>query len=114
MSDDNLSLSEIQKEWHGTLKAYLTGFISSAILTAASFFLAMTELVSGRTLIITIVALALVQAAVQVKFFLHVGEEPKPRWESGIFFFMVLVLFIIIVGSIWIMMDLNERVMQGM
>ena len=110
MSDD-LSLAEIQKEWHGTLRAYCIGLIASVLLTGASFFLVMTRLFSGYTTIAIIFALAVVQAVVQLRFFLHVGEEPKPRWESGIFFFMVLVLLIVLVGSLWIMYDLNKRMM---
>lgn len=111
---EELSLKEIQKEWHGTLKSYLVGFASSILLTSASFFLAISKLVSGQTFIFTIVALALVQAIIQLVFFLHIGQEAKPRWETLIFSFMVMVLFIIAIGSLWIMYDLDDRVMSGM
>jgi len=47
-------------------------------------------------------------------FFLHVGEEAKPRWEIISFYFMVVVLFIVVLGTLWIMFDLNTRVMSGM
>lgn len=111
MSDD-LSLKETQKEWHGTLKSYLIGFIASLALTGTSFFLVIYRLLPGQTLIYTIVALALVQAIFQLLFFLHVGQEAKPRWETVVFYFMVMVLFIIAIGSLWIMYDLNNRVMK--
>ena len=42
------------------------------------------------------------------------GQEAKPRWETLIFCFMVLILLIIVIGSLWIMNDLNERVMPEM
>lgn len=113
MSSD-LSLKEIKKEWHGTLKAYLIGFAASIILTAASFFLVISEVLSGHLLAYTISALAFVQAIVQLLFFLHVGQEAKPRWETVVFYFMVMVLLIIVVGSLWIMEDLNDRVMSNM
>lgn len=109
-----LSLKEIQKEWHGTPRAYLIGFISSFVLTAASFTLVMLGLLTGTALIYAIVGLALVQAIVQLLFFLHVGQEAPPRWETLVFAFMVLVLLIIAIGSLWIMNDLNDRVMSGM
>jgi cytochrome o ubiquinol oxidase operon protein cyoD len=51
---------------------------------------------------------------VQLRFFLHLGQEAKPRWETMIFYFMVLVLLIIALGSLWIMHDLEERVMSNM
>lgn len=65
----------------------------------------------GQPLIYTVIALALVQAIVQLLFFLHVGQEAKPRWETVVFYFMVVILFIIAAGSLWIMNDLNDRVM---
>lgn len=113
MSAD-LSLKEIKKEWHGTLKSYLIGITASILLTAASFALVSMELLTGQTLIYTIAALAIVQAIFQLLFFLHVGKEDDPRWETLVFCFMVLILLIIAVGSLWIMNDLNERLMSDM
>jgi cytochrome o ubiquinol oxidase operon protein cyoD len=110
----DLSLKEIQKEWHGTYKAYAIGFIASLLLTSASFLLVLTEALTGRSLVFTIVALAMVQAIFQLLFFLHVGQEAKPRWETVIFGFMLLLLLIIAVGSLWVMNDLNDRVMMDM
>lgn len=107
-------LEVIKKEWHGSYKHYAIGFFGSALLTALSFFFVIGGFIKGSALIYTITVLALIQAIIQVRYFLHVGEEPKPKWETGIFFFMVLVLLIVIVGTLWIMYDLNERVMSGM
>jgi cytochrome o ubiquinol oxidase subunit IV len=109
-----LSLSEVQKEWHGTVKAYLIGFIGSVILTALSFLLVMAHLLSGYALIGTLCVLAIIQAAVQIRFFLHVGEEPRPRWETGMFFFMLVLLLIVLIGTLWVMFDLHSRVMPEM
>ncbi len=109
MSDN---LQQIQKEWHGTLQTYLTGFFVSLLLTAASFFLVIAQPLTGQPLIYILVGLALVQAIFQLRFFLHLGEEEKPRWESLLFYFMVMILLIIAVGSIWIMNDLNARMMM--
>lgn len=108
------NLKEIQKEWHGTLKAYLIGFFGSLVLTLISFSLVITKALSGYTLICTLVGLALVQAIIQLLYFLHLGEEAKPRWETFVFWFMVLVLLIVVLGTLWIMFDLNNRVMGGM
>lgn len=113
MSGD-LSLKEIKKEWHGTLKSYRAGFAASFILTVTSFLLVITKALSGMTLVYTIVALALVQAAFQLRFFLHVGQEAKPKWETLVFVFMLTILIIIVFGSLWIMSDLNMRVMSDM
>ncbi|MCE5317677.1 MAG: cytochrome o ubiquinol oxidase subunit IV [Parachlamydia sp.] len=106
-----LSLKEIKKEWHGTLRSYLTGFFTCLILTAASFYLVIAGFFSKTAITVAIILLALLQAAIQVRFFLHVGEEAKPRWETLLFFFMLLILGIVAIGSLWIIFDLNSRTM---
>lgn len=111
---NELSFKEIKKEYHGTFKAYVIGFFGAIIMTAASFFLVISKALSGRSLVYAIVALAIAQAIFQLRFFLHLGQEAKPRWESLVFYFMVLVLLIVAVGSLWIMNDLNDRAMNNM
>jgi cytochrome o ubiquinol oxidase operon protein cyoD len=108
------SLQEVKKEWHGSLRSYLVGFFVSIILTACSFFLVISKALTSQWLMHGIVGLALLQAIVQLLFFLHLGQEAKPRWETVVFWFMVLVLLIVALGSLWIMHDLDNRVMSGM
>lgn len=109
MSD--LSLKEMQKEWHGSRRAYAIGFMSSLILTILSFLLTYLEWLSKEWLLYVLVGLALTQAAVQLRYFLHLGEEAHPRWETGFFFLMLIILLIIAIGTLWIMHDLNLRMM---
>jgi cytochrome o ubiquinol oxidase subunit IV len=113
MSEER-SLKEIQKDWPQTLKHYIFGFIGSLLLTGASFSLAATHPFSHRVLILALVFLALVQAGVQLIYFMHMGKEKKPRWMTLVFNFMVLVILIIVLGTLWIMSDLNNRVMPDM
>lgn len=108
--DHEPSLSQIQKEWHGTATSYVIGFTASLILTSLSFLLVAKGMISGYALI----ALALLQAAIQLRFFLHLGQEAKPRWETLIFYFMLLLLVIVAAGTLWIMDDLNNRMMMNM
>jgi cytochrome o ubiquinol oxidase operon protein cyoD len=112
--DHELSLQQIKKEWHGTLKAYLTGFTICILLTSTSFFLAIAKPFERHYVVLSILGLALIQAASQLRFFLHLGQEPKPRWESIIFYFVMLILVIVVGGSLWIMNDLNARMMMEM
>lgn len=107
-----LSLKDIKKEYHGSLIAYLIGFILSLILTGVSFLLVFFEVFPPQVLFYTIAGLALFQAMIQMIFFLHLGQEDRPQWETMIFYFMILVLFIIVAGTLWIMYDLDERVMK--
>ena len=109
-----MSLKEIQKEWHGSYRAYAIGFIGSLLFTLLSFFLVLSQTLIGAPLVYTLSGLSLTQAILQFVFFLHVGQEPKPKWETVLFAFMILVLLIIVLGTLWIMHDLNDRVMVGM
>jgi cytochrome o ubiquinol oxidase operon protein cyoD len=108
------NLEQIKKEWHGTLTAYIKGFLGSLFLTVIAFYIVVYRFLPEQSLIYAIVGLALAQAIVQLFFFLHLGEEAKPRWHSLIFYFMVLVVFIIAFGTLWIITDLNHRVMAHM
>jgi len=100
------SLKTIQSYWHGSYKSYWIGFIGSLILTCISFSLA---LLKSPYLPYALSFLALIQAVFQLRFFLHLGQEEKPQWETLIFYFMLLILLIIVLGSLWIMYDLNAR-----
>ena len=110
----DLILKETKREWHGSLKSYIIGFILCLLLTSLSFYLVYAQFLSGKILIYTLIALAIIQAAVQLLLFLHVGQEAKPPWETIAFCFMIMFLLIIVIGSLWIMNDLNERVMPEM
>lgn len=114
MMDEDLSLEQMQKEWHGTLRSYLIGFAACILLTATSFSLIIARPFPEWILVHAVIVLALAQAILQLRFFLHLGQEDKPQWETIVFYFMVLVLLIIVLGSLWIMFDLNERVMSHM
>ncbi len=110
---DNLSLNEVIKEWHGSHRHYVIGFLLSILLSGIAFYLVMAGF-KGSTILYTIIGLALLQAVGQLIFFLHLGKEEKPRWETLLVLFMILVAVIIVVGSLWIMFDLDKRTMDGM
>lgn len=108
-----LSLDEMTKQWHGSLRSYLIGLGASLLLTVTSFSLVTWRLLPMPTLVYTISGFALVQAALQLVYFLHLGIERKPQWHIAVFILMLVILFIIVAGSLWIMFDLNERMMPA-
>lgn len=99
---------------HGSLKSYIIGFLLSIFLTLVSYFIVEDKLFAGHITHYLIAGLAFIQAIIQMVFFLHLGEEQKPYWNFIVFSFMVLVLLIIILGSLWIMFDLDYRLMNPM
>jgi len=92
-----------------TLKAYVSGYVSSIVLTLAAYLLVAHHLLSRQTAIAAVVGLALTQFLAQLLFFLHLGTEAKPRWKLMVFLFMVMIVFILVFGSLWIMSNLNYR-----
>jgi cytochrome o ubiquinol oxidase operon protein cyoD len=91
----------------GTLELYITGFVVSITLTLTAYFAVTQQLLGGWQLVAAIVALGLVQLVVQLRFFLHLGREPRPRQNLLAFSFMTLVVGILVGGSIWIMKNLD-------
>lgn len=96
------------------LKGYIFGFVSSIILTLLAYYFVVWNVLSKGPLILTVLSLGLVQTVVQLIFFLYLGKEEKPRRNLLIFLFMVLVLFIVIGGTMWIMYSLDWRTMPYM
>lgn len=110
--DVELSLKEMQKAWHGSVKSYLIGFIGSLLLTSLAFFIVYYEFMTHPEIYYTLGALALGQAIIQLIYFLNLTKAEKPNWELFVFLFMVLIMLIIVAGSLWIMYDLDQRTMS--
>ncbi|MET1032930.1 MAG: cytochrome o ubiquinol oxidase subunit IV [Candidatus Saccharimonadales bacterium] len=94
-----------------TLRAYVTGFALSLMLTAAAYVSVVNEVLTGTMLIAIITCLAIAQLLVQLVFFLHLQRETKPRLNLMVFSFMLIVVGIIVIGSLWIMHNLDYNMM---
>jgi cytochrome o ubiquinol oxidase operon protein cyoD len=92
---------------HGSVKSYSLGFVLSLVLTMLAYWLITGHHLNRGLAITAILVLAVAQLVVQLWFFLHLGSEPKPRWNQLVLFFAVGVVVILVVGSVWIMYHLN-------
>lgn len=96
-----------------SLGKYILGFLASVTLTMAAYLL-VTRGTTSKDLVVGILAvLAVIQFVVQMVFFLHVGDERRPRWKLMVMFLMLGVVLILVGGSIWIMNNLNYRMMDS-
>ena len=95
------------------LRSYIIGFVSSVILTLCAYFAVTQNAFDRGLLIAVIVGLSLIQFTVQLIYFLHLGTERKPRWKFLVFSFMVSIVLILVIGSIWIMDNLNYHMPHG-
>ena len=98
---------------HGSLRSYIIGFASCLLLTALAYLTAVTHDVSDRAAIVIIAVLAIVQCLIQLRRFLHLGDEFKPRWKLAVFTVMLSIVLILVIGSLWIMSNLNYRMMHS-
>lgn len=92
---------------HGTLQSYTKGFIYSVILTVAAFAIIGLQLLNGWLAVGAILSLALAQLLVQLVFFLHLGRDASQRWNVTVFVFMGIIVLIVVIGSLWIMQNLD-------
>lgn len=98
---------------HVSLKSYTYGFVTCIVLTLLAYCIALYDGVSDQLAIAIIGGLALVQCAVQLRRFLHLGVESRPRWKLAAFAIMLAVLAIIVIGSLWIMDNLSYRMIHS-
>jgi cytochrome o ubiquinol oxidase operon protein cyoD len=103
----------------GTKFSYSVGFVLSIVLTAAAFLLVHIHVAhhhqspSDSFIMAALPLLAVIQLFVQLIFFLHLSRESKPRWNALALSFAVTVVVILVIGSLWIMSNLNYRMMYS-
>ncbi len=96
---------------------YSIGFVLSIALTLVAFMFVQLHVTSNHlsfsheALTAIVMIFAVVQFIVQLTFFLHLGQEERPKWNLIVFLFMLLVLLIVVIGSLWIMQNLNYHMM---
>ena len=90
---------------------YLTGLGLAILLTATSFFVAGTDLVWEPSIPVALVVLAIAQMGVHLVFFLHITTGADNTNNVLALAFGLLIVFLVIGGSLWIMANLNHNMM---
>ncbi|HZP55217.1 MAG TPA: cytochrome o ubiquinol oxidase subunit IV [Candidatus Saccharimonadales bacterium] len=92
---------------------YYIGFGLSLLLTLTAYLLVWRHAQSHHavftdsSLRIGVIVLALLQLIVQLIFFLHLNFKQNLRWNLTVLSFAAIVVLILVIGSIWIMTNLN-------
>ena len=90
------------------LNVYIAGLIGCSILTLISFWSVLSERFSAREIFIIIYSSACFQFLVQLVCFLRLNTQTEQaRTNVMSFVFTGVILISIIVGSLWIMHNLN-------
>jgi cytochrome o ubiquinol oxidase operon protein cyoD len=93
------------------LLGYLVGLGLAVLLTATSFFIAGTDLVWQPSIPVALIVLAIAQMGVHLVFFLHITTGPDNANNVLALAFGLLIVFLVIGGSLWIMANLNHHMM---
>lgn len=97
---------------HGSVKSYIHGFILSLVLTIIPFVVVAKHWFSPLASYVIVGIFALAQLFVQLVYFLHLSHKSTARWNLYVFLFTFLVVLILVLGSIWIMVNLNYFMMH--
>ncbi|THD59280.1 cytochrome o ubiquinol oxidase subunit IV [Phenylobacterium sp.] len=94
-----------------SLGVYLIGLVFALGLTATAFWVAQTHLLWAPGIPIGLCVLAIAQMGVHLVFFLHITTGPDNTNNVLALAFGVLIVFLVVAGSLWIMANLNHNMM---
>ena len=107
MTNDFKVIDEEYEAGRQAMRSYVTGFVLSIILTLIPYFIVVNKMFGTQSLVTGVVLFAVAQLLVQVIFFLHLHKKSKPHWNLIVFIFTFLIVAILVVGSLWVMYNLN-------
>jgi cytochrome o ubiquinol oxidase subunit IV len=90
-------------------RSYLLGLALAVLLTVISFALPTTGLVWAPAIPIALMVFAIAQMGVHLVFFLHITTSPDNTNNILALAFGVLIVFLVIGGSVWIMSHLDRN-----
>jgi cytochrome o ubiquinol oxidase subunit IV len=92
--------------------SYTVGLGLAVLATIGSFVVARTNLLWPPGVPVGLVVLAFAQIGVHLVFFLHLGSGPDHTNNVLALAFGLLIVFLVITGSVWIMANLNYNMME--
>jgi cytochrome o ubiquinol oxidase operon protein cyoD len=94
------------------IRGYLIGLGLATLITVVAFFVSRTSLVWQPSIPIALMVLAIAQMGVHLVFFLHITTGPESFNNVLALAFGVLIVFLLIIGSLWIMTHLNHNMIS--
>jgi len=89
--------------------SYTAGLGLAILATIASFVVSQTDLLWPPGIPVGLIVLAFAQIGVHLVFFLHLGSGPDSTNNILALAFGVLIVFLVIIGSVWIIANLNSN-----
>ncbi len=93
--------------------SYVIGLVLALVMTGVSFWVASTGVLWGPGVATGLVVLAIAQMGIHLVFFLHITSGPDNTNNVLALAFGVLIVFLVMVGTIWIMAHMNANMMPS-
>jgi cytochrome o ubiquinol oxidase subunit IV len=100
-----------QQENTANFLSYTVGLVLAIAATIGSFVVSQTDLLWPPGVPVGLIVLAFAQIGVHLVFFLHLGSGPDHTHNILALAFGVLIVFLVITGSVWIISNLNDNMM---
>ena len=95
------------------LGSYITGFILSAILMVLAYYIVDKHSMSVSGMYISLTIITVVLLFVQSAFFLRLNTSSEDSmWDLFTFLFTIIVIAIVVIGTLWIMYNLNYNMVH--
>jgi len=114
MSEDETNLIDVapgapHNNVMSEVAAYAIGLGLALLLTGVSFWVASTSVIWGPGVATGLVVLAIAQMGVHLVFFLHITSGPDNTNNVLALAFGVMIVFLVMIGTIWIMSHMNAN-----
>ncbi len=100
-----------QEDIGAGVRGYLIGLAFAVLLTVASFSVLKTSYVWAPAIPVALIVFAIAQMGVHLVFFLHITTGPDNTNNVMALAFGVLIVFLVVGGSLWIMAHMNANMM---
>jgi cytochrome o ubiquinol oxidase subunit IV len=94
-----------------SILSYTAGLGLAILATIGSFVVSQTHLLWAPGIPVGLIVLAFAQIGVHLVFFLHLGSGADNTNNILALAFGLLIVFLVITGSIWIIANLNANMM---
>ena len=106
-------VAEVERGTPSDALVYTIGLVLAVILTVTSFWVANTSLIWAPGIPLGLAVLAIAQMGVHLVFFLHITTGPDNTNNVLALAFGILIVFLVVAGSLWIMNNLNDNLMPS-
>ena len=109
---DASALPDVEQGTSSGVLVYTIGLALAVVLTALSFWVANTSLLWAGGVSLGLTVLAIAQMGIHLVFFLHITSGPESTNNVLALAFGVLIVFVVVAGTMWIMADMNANMLM--